>query len=43
MLLFVGDVMLGACNDPRALDALDGLGELNAGQNGVRTALQSAL
>lgn len=41
MLLFIANVMFATSNDPRALDALDGLGELNAGQDRIRAISQS--
>jgi hypothetical protein len=35
MLLFVGDVVLGASNDTCALDTLNGFGNSNAGKDWI--------
>ena len=37
MLLFICNIMLSTCNDTSTLDTLDGLGELDTGQDRVRT------
>ena len=43
VFLFVADVMFSTSNDPRALDALDGLGELYPSQDRIRAIFRSVL
>ncbi len=41
VLLFIADVVFGACNNASTLDALNSLCDLDAGQNRVRTECAS--